>query len=109
MFEPAFLPLLAQAVRPCHLKLRMVSPGCPVGQVAAGGLGSDPVTWAKGDALQGSPVAARAAFVSAFLGTSWSRAREDGKGEGTEGQQGGVQVASPVAERRGSGSLCAAW
>lgn len=85
MFEPAFLPLLAQAVRPCHLKLRMVSPGCPVGQVAAGGLGSDPVTWAKGDALQGSPVAARAAFVSAFLGTNQleqSQGGREGRGNG---------------------------
>lgn len=56
--------------------------------MAAGGLGGDPVTWAKGDALQGSPVTARAAFVSAFLGNSWSRAREDGMEEGTRRDRG---------------------
>lgn len=57
--------------------------------MAAGGLGGDPVTLAKGGALRGSPVTARAAFVSAFLGNSWSRAREDGMGEGTGRDSGG--------------------
>lgn len=78
--------------------------------MAAGGLGGDPVPLAEGGALRGSPVTARAAFVSAFLGNSWSRAREDGMGEGTGRDSGGwgCRCASPVAERRGNGILCAA-
>lgn len=71
--------------------------------MAAGGLGGDPVTSAKGDALQGSPVTARADFVSAFLGNSWSRAREDGMGEGTGSW--GCRCASPVAKRWEMGSF----
>lgn len=85
--------------------------------MAAGGLGGDPVTLAKGGALRGSPVTARAAFVSAFLGNSWSRAREgrDGRGD-REGQRGlGVQMCfscgreegkwDPVCSTRGQGCL----
>lgn len=59
-----------------------------MGQMAAGDFGGDPATSAKGGCLQGSPVTAKAAFVSAFLGNSWSRAREDGMGEGTGGTAG---------------------
>lgn len=76
-----------------------------MGQMAAGDFGGDPATSAKGGCLQGSPVTAKAAFVSAFLGNSWSRAREDGMGEGTGGTVGAG--GTDVAKTGENGILCA--